>query len=50
LMTASMGHVTNLTPGSDNDSGAYGQKHQSMTAGTVRETNLTPGSECNPTT
>jgi hypothetical protein len=50
LMTASMVHVTNLTPGSEcNPSMAYGQTHRSMTAGMVQVTNLTPGSECNPT-
>jgi hypothetical protein len=47
-----MVRVTNLTPGSDNPSRAYGQKHQLMTAsmvhvtaGMVHVTNLTPGSD-----
>jgi hypothetical protein len=42
--------VTNrVRPGSDNPSGAYGRRHQLLTAGIVHVTNLTPGSECNPT-
>ena len=50
-MTASVVHVTNLTPGSDNASRAYGQEHDLnhlMAASTVHATNLTPGSERNP--
>jgi hypothetical protein len=51
LMTASMFHVTNLTPGSEcNPSRAYGQTtHQLMIASMVHVTNrVTPGSECDP--
>jgi hypothetical protein len=52
FMTASMVHVTNLTPGSDNPSRAHGQKYQWMTASMVHVTasmvhvtNLTPWSD-----
>jgi hypothetical protein len=50
-VTASMVHVTNLTPGGDNPSRVYGSKHGSVDdSRMVRVTNLTPpGSECNPT-
>jgi hypothetical protein len=48
-MTASMLHVTKLTPGSDNPSRAYGNKHRLVTASTVSVTNLTPPGSDDPT-
>jgi hypothetical protein len=48
-MTASMLHVTNLTPGSDNPSRAYGNKHRLVTVSTVSVTNLTPPGSDDPT-
>jgi CRP-like cAMP-binding protein len=48
-MTASVVHVTNRAPGSDNPSMTYSKNHQVMTAGVVHVLNLRPPrSECNP--
>jgi hypothetical protein len=47
-MTARMFLITNLTPGSDNLSRAYGKKYRLMTAGVVHVTKLTPGSGVQP--